>query len=576
MTYSNDQLIQSTKDGNFLEIINDWYQHYNGEQKALSKQLALLHNDGSINLITEFSKLNNDGKREFFSVRHILEDALPSINSSVLEVMQCVKYLTTEAGNDMAAGMLYSPFTQFCEASLDRPENVLTLAINSSNEELFDFIAPALRAGANLNLSRFVRKAIELTDHNNLKIRARAVYALGNINYESNLSLINDVIESLKTVIRVEYDSQVYQSVVKSSFYLYLADESKEQEVCELIVSALVEKNEYEVHAASELLFRETKKLPNSILNILLEALQNTNPKNTGTIDNIDYGLQYLVKANQIEKVLPLLEHLIVNNKDEILITQFDSLTYAVLENKNLLNSLVTKWLLSKKIALCKAVFDLINSVHGNDIGLSADLNILDGHTNEVFFLVRKAIGWLFTKPVSTASFIVSLIEQASDEEQSEIAQLLFHPLLISYPGSSKQYLLDISPELSQKSQVIISKALETLGNYHDGLNAAKDIPELWPKHSQRETHFRHFSRQMSDAHKEAQKHSIFGKLVKNSVLLYGNKSINYIQGPENKQTRQEIPLQKISHSIEFPSLENIDPHSLDYMLRTFRVEGCL
>lgn len=59
------------------------------------------------------------------------------------------------------------------------------------------------------------------------------------------------------------------------------------------------------------------------------------------------------------------------------------------------------------------------------------------------------------------------------------------------------------------------------------------------------------------------------------SVLLYGNKSISYIHTGPNEKVRQEIPLHQISTSIEFPSLQLLDPHNLDLQLRVFRVEGC-
>ena len=59
------------------------------------------------------------------------------------------------------------------------------------------------------------------------------------------------------------------------------------------------------------------------------------------------------------------------------------------------------------------------------------------------------------------------------------------------------------------------------------------------------------------------------------AVLLYGRKSISYVHSSDNETQRMEIPLQSFEHSIEFPGLEYMDPHGLDYMLRVFRVEGC-
>jgi hypothetical protein len=95
----------------------------------------------------------------------------------------------------------------------------------------------------------------------------------------------------------------------------------------------------------------------------------------------------------------------------------------------------------------------------------------------------------------------------------------------------------------------------------------------MHPSQDQREAHSRHFNQQVAGSYKEAMKGYLFSFIFSNSVLLYGRKSIKYIDNGSEEAKRIEIPLQSQRSDIEFPCREHIDPFGLDYMLRLFRVE---
>jgi hypothetical protein len=80
----------------------------------------------------------------------------------------------------------------------------------------------------------------------------------------------------------------------------------------------------------------------------------------------------------------------------------------------------------------------------------------------------------------------------------------------------------------------------------------------------------------MSESMKKAKSKSLLNSLFAGNelVLLYGNKSIQYIHHGEQK-TRQEVPLSEISTSFELASMHNLDPHGLESMIWRFKVEGC-
>ena len=60
---------------------------------------------------------------------------------------------------------------------------------------------------------------------------------------------------------------------------------------------------------------------------------------------------------------------------------------------------------------------------------------------------------------------------------------------------------------------------------------------------------------------------------MKRSVLLYGRRSITYVEGPNDVRRPVEMELKGHSFTFELPRMEILDPIGLDFMLRVFRIE---
>jgi DNA-binding ferritin-like protein len=159
------KLIQAHKDGNFFEFIQEvYYQDRKGE-KLLPSILSELHNEGKLNLVELFHSFKNTTENhDFFSVRRVFEEVLPNINSQVKDVAECVKHLTLEAGQDMAAYTLLSPFKEFCKKDKDRTKDLVDIALNNIDED-FDHLSTAIEAGASNDEVTYVNQAVELLTH---------------------------------------------------------------------------------------------------------------------------------------------------------------------------------------------------------------------------------------------------------------------------------------------------------------------------------------------------------------------------------------------------------------------------
>ncbi len=575
MSNLRDKLLQAYQEGTFLEITQQAYFDNSNDRSVIGKKIAEIHNEGLINAISEFRHLTrNSEKLDFFTLTHVLQDVIPLLSSDVEPVMDCVRHLVSEAGDDMSAGSLYPPFIEFCSADSERSKKVLEL-VNNESEAWIDFISPAISSGAKLHLSEYVEEAVKLSSDENIHVRIRAIFSLGKIDYCQDKGLINKALESLKLVVESENDDQLLANVLRSAFSLYEADNSLENDVEVIINQCLVKGGDQMLHQASDLLWRSTKELPGHWRESLLNSLGNTNPVHNGTLKNINYALKNIVDLGYEERAIQFIEKFLKTNPD-VSVEVFGYLTRRVYENDYaFLQLIVTRWFLSKEYVLGKAILELLSVGIDSGIALTADLNQLKDLPEGInIFITRKAIGWLYTKPVSAASFIVSLIDSASDAELEEIENLLFDPLLLSY-GKVKDYLDKNSASYSEKANSIINSVKKRLKEYHEGLKTDCKIPELLPSQTHRDTHLRYFNYLMQKSKKEAESQSVFLRLIKHSVLLYGRSSTDYMQMADEKPQRSETPLQSFSTSIEMPSLEFVDPFGLDYMLRVCRNEGC-
>ncbi len=565
MTDIEKQILNIKKSDSFFKKL---YEIFCQERDDSKKMIVSLHNRGEINFTEEILKLSNQG-HDFFNAKNMFEEVLPDLDIPIQKSMDCVRHIFQKSGSGMSAEMVFFSFVEYCKKDKDRVKEALQII--NSDTSWYDFIPSVIRAGSEFNLNEYVKIAIKLTKHSDVNVCKNAAYSLGILKYENHLTSLNQSFQVIKNIIETTDDAGVLSISIGAIFTLSIFDDTLEDETIHLIKVALKNSDDSVLHSASNLCCFEREKLSIELFGVLLHGLERVNYKHTGTIDNISYGLQYLLGKNQ-DMVIAYLEKTLMRNK-ELSITSFGSLLSDLHQKHNeLLNQIITKWFILGNVNLCKATMDIVTN---RRMILSADisqLKIQDRTTH--LFVIRKAIGWLFHYPTSAVSFIISMVEVLDADNIEIIEELLFDPLLISYSGSIKDYLKSIKkPKV--KTKKIISNLLERLEKYHDDLRCAWGIKELQPSQKQRESYFRLHNQQMSKVMQESKKDSVILSLVSEFTVLYGRRSVSYYPELDNSNNdiRQEMTFQKFEHSIEYPSLDFIDPHGLDYMLRIFRNE---
>lgn len=571
-----ETLLDGAKAGTLLQVIYACSLANRDERDELSGELATLHNEGLVDVVAAFKDLKNNttGGPDFFLTRHVFEKTLPHLNAPTEQVIHCVLRLCDEAGRDMAAGTIFNSYIEFCVINPERPREALKL-IEAAPGELINIIPATIAAGSQVDNPYFLAELLRFIRHHDIEVRRRAVFSVSRMFWPKGGVVPEVAITTLEETIASETDDRILSGVIRSAFALYEHDQTLEKRVVDLIDLTLAKGNEFTLNAASELLWLNTKNLPNSIFQPLFTHLRLVKPENTGTLNNIDLGIANLLKREEPTPALRFLEELLTFKSDSLQTEILDSTAAEIRETPALISKVLTRWFLSGEPALNLAVYQIVGTHHNEGLRIEIDASELrPADQVHIRFIARKAIGWFFMQPVTAASVVISLMRHAPDDETlSALGELLLDPLLMNYPGSMRSYVEEQAKQESSKTKETIENALAAMEQYLEVLHAVPELPALYVSQSQRESYRRYMSDSMAESRKAAEEKSIFTKLFSRSTLLYGNKVINYVHAGTGEPRRMETPLTRHSVSIEFPRMENIDHYGLDYMLRVFRHE---
>lgn len=567
--------ISASKSGNFLNAVYENYMAEPNKREELPAEITFLHNEGRIDLITEFSKLENtrEGSSKFFTTLHIFEKALPNLIASIRDVMRCVLHLHKAAGQDMAAGTIFNAYIAHCEKDPTSPLEAMRI-IEREHEQFASILPATVAAGSRTNSSHYLAELIRFCQHPASVFRKRAILSLSSVAWPKGASVPNEALACLENAA-TENEDEILANVVTSALKFYQQDKTTEALVTALIDNALSKGDEYTLHAGSAILRLAAKEIPTTLLDVILDHLKRVKPTNKGTLDNIDFGIATLLKSASTEQALRFLENFLLLHDGKLTIKVFENTAGEIVKSTILLSRVTTRWFLNGARVLCESVHDIGEQLHSAPLLIeidAAEVPIKD--STHMAFIARKAIGYFFFRPVTAVSILISLMREAPDDETLEyLGELLFDPLLVNYTGSAQEYVETQTLQETAKVRETLNKALVAITAYLQTLRGIPSLDALHPGEACREAYRRHMSELSAASMKEAEKRSVLFNLFSKSTLLYGRKSINYVRGCGGPPRRMEIPLTSHSVQFEIPRMENLDEHGLNYMLRVFRAE---
>lgn len=563
---SDKELVEQYEARELLTSIFDGFGR-DDEGDALVAQLAKLHNSGRIDLISllESPSLEKIEGPRFFTGQHAYCRIIPLLNDDVDRVMKAVHVLVAKGANDMAAGSPNAAFREWCKVSPDRSTQVIDGAKNDDPVSL-DCLTFALEA------HELIDDAVNFAT-TEIGLRQRAgVVALGRMALP-NASNEKKAISALRTVAKTDADYLLRANVLRSAFNIVeKSDGATIVDLYDVIVNLCAKPGDQFHYACSSVLFFHTSLLDDRTIDLIFQTLLTFNPANKGTVKELDNGLHAILETEHDKVAIQFVKDLVLTHRDGLSLSEFERFCRALISGPaERFSSVFVSWLLSAELPLCEGLSLVLRGSEAAEKAVSLSFADFDLTSDQFVFLCRKAIGYFFVQSVFVGSVITSVLRVCDQEASARIGQLLYDPMLINFGGALREFLEKVDED--DKACEPVGIALANAGEYLKGLKSVGWIKEIVPSEREKLMEQQRFSDQMRDAHKQAEKKSVFYDIFSRSVLLYGRGSISYIKGTDGERRAIETEMKSFSTSMELPRQEVVDPVGLDLMLRIFRVE---
>lgn len=535
--------------------------------QIIEERFVTLHNAGTIDLLTlvevgEFQRLQGTA---FFAASYFLCCLLPKLNTTPDRMMRCVDELVTRGGQDGAANEPNAAFREWCAVVPGRAKEVIAAA-HAGHELACQHLSFALEAVDDLiEARRFTFEYVGLR-------RQAAITALGRMKHQ-NTDSCAETFAIFNTLLDNGIEDSVRAGVLLAVMQILARDCGVSPENAEMLISRLVSTpGPLTLHQCARVLWAYRLALTENIVAFLLEALISLDSDNKGTVESLDLGLRALLEDGYEDAAVSFVTMLLSLSDNRLNLEELDSFTQAVLSGPpDLFSRLVVQWLQLGSPRLCGGLAKAIQGPGLDGVPLTLKAEDLNLSPATQLFICRKAVGWFFFKPTTAASVLVSVLRVCEEATARKVERLLVDPLLKNY-GGVRDYLENLAPD-----DVASKSVVWALAQNDADLEAQRSVPlilELQPSEHHRRIESLRISDQFRDGHKQAQSGSVLLSMVSRSVLLYGNRSISFVDDGQDKLRPMEIDLHSHGISFEMPRMEVVDPVGLDYTLRVFRKEA--
>jgi hypothetical protein len=557
-----DEIVRLYKANELAAELGRFHAAEDGNKELFLQRCIALHNSGDIDLIDltgqpAFAGLN---LHAFFTAQHLYCEAIPQLRTNATALMECCKILVEKGSNDLAAGLPYGAFRKWCQ---NNPSDGARVIQNARTDDPLAkrFVMFALQAAND------VEGAIEFIKTYVDDRRLSGMNALGSMVFTDTASA-KKAVEILEPYVADSSNDHLRVNALVAAFGVLKQYKDATAELRLIESAASEEPGPETLHGLARIVWQHRTTLDSNTLRIASSALVAVSPKHLGTVREIDMALHQLLGTKDETLVLDFLTAKLQDS--ELKIGNFESVAHELAHSGGQrLYELIVRWFLSGNFSLCNNVSDIVGI--DKERAFDTTAQPLGLTSAQQIFLCRKAIGFLFVRPVICCSIIVSVLRAGNQDVEGVAADLLFDPILLNYGGDAKDYL-DSIPS-TDASYGAIKRALTQREAFYAGLEAAGTIKELHPSEYQRDVVRQRAHDDMRTIRKAAEDQSIFLNLVHRSTILYGKRSLNYVQDADGEQRAVAMDLKSVGMSIELPRREVLDPVGLDYMLRVFRAE---
>ncbi len=524
-----------------------------------------LHKSGTIDLLAvlEWEEFDQKTGYGFFVIQHFYSKAMPKLGDvAVVRMMASVARLVAKGGTDLAAGQPNAAFREWCAMDVTRADAVIALA-RSGDAVAIDHLTFALEAKKDPAAARAIAR------ESSGKLRLFGVTALSRIAHVHDGER-RETIAILPALIDGTADDALRASVLTAAVHPFeRAGVALTAEAVEVVKLSTRMPDPFCVHQSAQLLLDLKACRSPELIEVLARCAAHVDPGNKGTLDVVDLALDRLIEEGNGAIAFGLLRTLLLRTDGTFEAAAFDGFARSLVKNGKALSELVVPWFRSGEPRLCDAISTFLK-IPG-ETAVILDLDFSGYSETQIYFICRKAIGYMFLQPLTASSVLVSALRGASDTLTEGLADLLFEPMLINYGGDLRRFLEAIA--LDDRAYAGVGKALERQKAYIKGLEAAGIISELHPSEYRRQLERIRQADFNREVNRKAHRQSIFWDIVHRSVLLHGSGSITLVDDGAGGRQPRSMQMHSHLYSVERPRMEIVDPVGRDLMIRTFRAE---
>ena len=530
--------------------------------------LRELHNSGKISLVSDdnLDAVEALARNDFWSVTHLLDQAIPELDCSYRDVLRLVHTLVSKVGSDGVAGMLNMSLVKWCKANPEKAKLIVEGA-KSLDKLCLSHCVFAIQGLGSVEL------AFELIGHSDKVVVAVGLRSLGRLEMDSE-AIAKRVIDECCEAIAFGKDQDVKFSAIETAFKTWEklgpSEPYRQKEFLEAIINA---KDGDELVQLSAALFHHSKGLVTESVDQILEALAGEVSNPQATLHCLDHALHSKSKSWDLTRVIDVLAVQIPKLENSIGPSQLYNFCQWIWEDPDNAAQLFSNWLAIGQFDLCKFLADMVGEGGKKNTIVEISKANLPNDLNDQIFMARKCVGFLWFHEVTAASILLSIVKNGKKSAREKAEELLYDPLLLSYSGNLRSFLEEQVKNPSKRISDCIQRLIKSHDTYLAGLKQTEHLVEFFPTIEQRRATAMKDRERNKDIQKEAHERSVFSQFVAHQTLLYGKKSFSLIHGEGGKKVPNVTPLSEFSYRAEFPMLSVVDPVGFNEMLTIFRVE---
>lgn len=255
-----------------LSQVNDLYvEEIRSEEKFLKDALSQLHNAGDIDLVELVRGVDKSSSgHDFFTILHAFENALPSLDANIEDVLRCLLNLTQQAGRDLAIGGVYGAFQRFCCVEAQRPRDSVEFILAQRELSAYaQFLSSSILAYDSDCVTDAIQTTVNLIADRNEMVRSQAYYILGRLDVgEAQANIIWELLSG-----NSERESGCCASILRATISFGDAFPSYWPQIEEFLLT-FVEGTPPEVlYEISNIVAFQRVDLPEGVLKLLLKQI---------------------------------------------------------------------------------------------------------------------------------------------------------------------------------------------------------------------------------------------------------------------------------------------------------------